>query len=114
MKIEKLFSVKKKIALVTGSTGGLGSIFAQGLAKNGCTVILNSRSQKKIDLQVKQFKDLGYEVYGSVFDITDGDQVNKAIQGITNKVGRIDILVNNAGINLRRPSKILTMTIGTK
>lgn len=103
MKAEKLFDIKGKIALVTGSTGGLGSIFAEGLAENGCIVILNSRNQEKVDEQAKQFNKLGYQAHGYAFDITDGAQVNRAVQQIHDEIGPIDILVNNAGINLRAP-----------
>jgi gluconate 5-dehydrogenase len=103
MKSENLFNVEGKIALITGSTGGLGSLFAEGLAKNGCIVILNSRSQDKVDLQVRNFKDSGYQVHGYAFDVTNTEQINKAVQQISEQVGIIDILVNNAGINLRAP-----------
>lgn len=103
MKAEKLFNIKGKIALITGSTGGLGHAFAKGLAENGCIVVLNGRNQKKLDSQVKQFKDSGYQVHGYAFDITSSEQVNSAIRQITEEVGAIDILVNNAGINLRAP-----------
>ena len=103
MKADKLFNVDGKIALITGSTGGLGSLFAMGLAENGCTVILNSRSRKKVDVQVNHFKDLGYSVYGYAFDVTNRKEINNAVQLITEEVGPIDILVNNAGINLRAP-----------
>jgi gluconate 5-dehydrogenase len=103
MKAEKLFNIEGEIALVTGSTGGLGSLFALGLAENGCTVILNSRSHEKVDAQVKHFKSLGYSADGFAFDITNSEEINHAIQLITEEVGEIDILVNNAGINLRAP-----------
>lgn len=103
MKTENLFNIEGKIALVTGSTGGLGSLFAKGLAENGCIVILNSRTQDKADKQVKQFKESGYEAYAYAFDVTDSEQINQAVKHISESVGIIDILVNNAGINLRAP-----------
>ena len=89
--------------MITGSTGGLGSLFASGLAENGCTVILNSRSREKADAQLKQFNNLGYSAYSSAFDVTNSEEINEAIQLIRKEVGEIDILVNNAGINLRAP-----------
>ena len=103
MKAERLFNIEGKTALVTGSTGGLGSLFAKGLAENGSRVILNSRSQEKVDAQVEAFKNLGYEAHGYAFDITKSAEVNRAIEQINEEVGVIDILVNNAGINLRAP-----------
>ena len=103
LKAEKLFNIKGKVALVTGSTGGLGSLFAKGLAENGCNVILNGRSPEKVNAQFEEFKSKGYSVYTSVFDVTKSDEINKAIQQIEKEHGSIDILINNAGINLRAP-----------
>lgn len=103
MKTEKLFDITGKIALVTGSTGGLGNLFAQGLAENGSTVILHSRSQEKVDRQVETFRASGYKAYGCAFDVTAAEQPDRAVQQISEQVGTIDILVNNAGIILRAP-----------
>lgn len=103
MKAKDLFDISGKIALITGSTGGLGSSFAKGLAENGATIILNGRNKEKLEDQVRIFKALGYNVFGYSFDITNSEQVNNAIALINNEVGSIDILVNNAGINLRAP-----------
>lgn len=101
MKTKNIFNISGKIVLITGSTGGLGSSFAQGLAENGGIVILNGRNKEKLDLQVNHLKNLGYQVYGYAFDVTDGAQINRTIQQINDEVGAIDILINNAGINLR-------------
>ena len=95
MKSEKLSSVQDKIALVTGSTGGLGSLFARGLAENGCRVILNSRSPEKLDRQVQEFSGKGLRAYGYAFDVTDTDQISRAIVMIGREVGPPDILVNH-------------------
>ena len=103
MRTEEIFDIEGKTALVTGSTGGLGTLFARGLAGNGCTVILNGSRQEKVDAQVKQFRDSGYRVFGFAFDVTDGEQIKVAVRQITEKAGIIDILVNSAGINLRAP-----------
>lgn len=103
MKAETLFNIEGKIALVTGSTGGLGSLFAKGLAENGCKVILNSRSWEKVNAQAEKFKAQGYKVSAYAFDVTNSAEINNAIQQIEKQVGRVDILVNNAGINLRAP-----------
>lgn len=103
MKSENLFDIGGKVALVTGSTGGLGTLFAKGLAENGCTVILNSRSKEKANLQLEEFKKLGYKVHAYAFDVTNSHEIDKTMQLIRKEVGTIDILVNNAGINLRAP-----------
>jgi gluconate 5-dehydrogenase len=103
MKAANLFDISGKIALITGSTGGLGSGFAKGLAVNGAIVILNGRNKKKLDEQVRDFKAAGYEAHGYVFDVTNSVEITRAVEQINTEVGSIDILVNNAGINLRAP-----------
>lgn len=103
IKAKDLFNIEGKIALVTGSTGGLGSVFAKGLAENGCTVILNSRSAEKLQKQLEEFRENGYPVDGYIFDVSNTSAIKKAVQEIENKHGKIDILINNAGINLRAP-----------
>lgn len=103
MEHAKLFNVEGKVALVTGSTGGIGKAFAQGLCQNGATVILNGRNQVKIDQQVKEFRSLGYSAYGYQFDLTDSTQIIEAVEKINEEIGTIDILVNNAGITVRNP-----------
>jgi len=103
MKYRNLFNLKGKVGLVTGSTGGIGKAFAEGLSEQGVTVILNGRNQQKLDQQVKEFKDRGYDVYGIQFDIADSTQVKEAIDKISKEIGLIDILVNNAGITIRGP-----------
>ncbi|NJN25504.1 MAG: SDR family oxidoreductase [Cyclobacteriaceae bacterium] len=103
MKARELFDVEGKVALVTGSTGGLGSFFARGLAENGCKVVLNGQSQAKVDAQVREFNDLGFQVLGYAFDVTNTPQINDCVKNITNEIGQVDILVNNAGVNLRAP-----------
>lgn len=98
-----LFNIKGKIALITGSSGGLGSAFAKGLCQHGAKVILNGRNKEKLNHQVQQFTDEGFEVYGYNFDINDSAGVNAAITDINNNIGEINILVNNAGITVRAP-----------
>jgi len=103
IKTKDLFNIEGKIALITGSTGGLGSSFAKGLAENGATVVLNGRNSEKLKIQAEDFENAGYRAFAYAFDITQSNEVEKAITEIEKQVGTIDILVNNAGINLRAP-----------
>ncbi|MGQ8338621.1 SDR family NAD(P)-dependent oxidoreductase [Sunxiuqinia sp. A32] len=103
MKYTNLFKVEGKIALVTGSTGGLGRAFAEALCENGATVILNGRNQEKIEKQVREFRDFGYNAFGYQFDVADSEQVNEAVDKIKAEIGIVDILVNNAGTTNRSP-----------
>ncbi|TDT47355.1 gluconate 5-dehydrogenase [Maribacter spongiicola] len=103
MSIE-LFNLKGKIALVTGSTHGLGMAMAKGLGKAGATIIVNGNSsQQKIDDAVAHYKNEGINAVGYKFNVADETQVINAINAIQNEVGPIDILVNNAGIIKRTP-----------
>jgi gluconate 5-dehydrogenase len=102
-RMNNLFNVQGKVALVTGSTGALGNTFARGLAGHGARVILNGRNEEKLLEEVKELVDEGFSAYGYVFDVTDAKQVNAAISQIEEEVGPIDILVNNAGITIRAP-----------
>lgn len=98
-----LFDIKGKTILVTGSTGGIGYVLAEGLAKAGATVILNSRTQEKVDDAVLSFKKQGLSAHGYTFDICNEAEVERQISTIENNLGLIDVLVNNAGIQHRAP-----------
>ena len=102
-KVQELFSLEGKIALVTGSYQGLGLILARGLAQAGATVVLNGRSPEKLDKALKQLTEEGLTVRGYAFDVTNSDQIQAAIPKIEEEVGPIDILVNNAGVQRRGP-----------
>ena len=102
--ITSLFDLTGKVALVTGATHGLGMAMAKGIGKGGATVVINGNSsQEKIDKAVAAFKAEGIQAFGYRFDVTNEEEVQKAIVRIQNEVGPIDILVNNAGIIKRTP-----------
>jgi gluconate 5-dehydrogenase len=99
-----LFDIKGKIALVTGSTHGLGMAMAKGLGHAGATIIINGNSsQPKIDEAVIEFKKEGITVFGYKFNVAVESEVITAISKIESEVGPIDILINNAGIIKRIP-----------
>lgn len=99
-----LFNVKNKIALVTGSTHGLGMAMARGLGLAGATIIVNGNSsQEKIDKAVATYKNEGIKAIGYKFNVSKEDEVIEAISNIEAEVGAIDILINNAGIIKRIP-----------
>jgi gluconate 5-dehydrogenase len=98
-----LFDIEGKKILITGSTGGLGYVLAEGLARNGATVILNSRTQEKVDEAVLSFKKQGLSSHGYTFDICNETEVERQISAIEKDMGPIDVLVNNAGIQHRAP-----------
>jgi 3-oxoacyl-[acyl-carrier protein] reductase len=90
---------KNKVALVTGSSRGIGRAIAIELAKNGISVIINNYQHPKEGQSVKDeiIKMRGQASYHRA-DVSDFKQVEKMIEKIIDEYGRIDILVNNAGI----------------
>jgi len=99
-----LFDLSGTIALVTGATHGLGQAMAIGLGKAGATLVVNgASSQQKLDNAVAEYKALGLNAHGYLFDVTDESQVIENLAKIEDEVGAVEILVNNAGIIKRTP-----------
>lgn len=102
-----LFDLRSKRALITGGTQGIGLAIARGLGEAGATIIINARSQDKMEKAVMELRASGIDAKGSLFDITSVDQVQGAVQAVEKDIGPIDILVNNAGIIKRAPAEEL-------
>jgi gluconate 5-dehydrogenase len=97
------FSLKGKVALVTGASYGIGFAIATGFAHAGATVVFNDIRQELVDKGVAAYKELGIAAHGYVCDVTDEAAVNGLVAQIEKDVGPVDILVNNAGIIKRIP-----------
>ncbi len=97
------FSLKGKIALVTGASYGIGFAIASSYAKAGATICFNDLNQENVDKGLAAYKELGIEAHGYVCNVCDEEAVGKLIAQIESEVGVIDILVNNAGIIKRIP-----------
>jgi len=98
-----LFDLSGRIALVTGSGQGIGLTLARGLAAAGATVVLNDIVGDRLDAAVEGLRAEGLLAHGSLFDVTQPEQVEAAIAEVEGRVGPIEILVNNAGIQYRAP-----------
>ena len=96
------FSLKGKVALVTGGGSGIGFGISCGLAKAGASVCFNQRNIKKVNDSLKEFEKEGIKAHGYVCDVTDEKQVDDLVKKINNDLGTIDILVNNAGMIVRK------------
>ena len=99
----ELFSLKGKIALVTGASYGIGYAIASAYAKAGATIVFNDINQELVDKGLAAYKNDGIEAHGFVCDVTDEAAVTAMIAKIESEIGIIDILVNNAGIIKRIP-----------
>ncbi|MDT1946615.1 MULTISPECIES: gluconate 5-dehydrogenase [Lactobacillales] len=97
------FSLKGKIALVTGAVYGIGFGIAESLAKAGAKIVFNSINEESVAQGLAAYKEAGIEAYGYVCDVTDEPGVQAMVKQIEAEVGVIDILVNNAGIIKRIP-----------
>jgi gluconate 5-dehydrogenase len=98
-----IFSLAGRVALVTGSSQGIGFALAEGLGEAGARVVLNGRNPEKLDVAAKSLEAKGIEVAVAGFDVTDEAAVQQGIDHIEETVGPIDILINNAGMQFRTP-----------
>ncbi|QAA34478.1 gluconate 5-dehydrogenase [Clostridium manihotivorum] len=103
MNILDTFSLKGKVALITGASYGIGFAIASAYADAGAKIVFNDLKQDLVDKGLEAYKALGIEAHGYVCDVTKEDQVAYMIAKIKEEVGTIDILVNNAGIIKRIP-----------
>ena len=103
MDIMNSFSLKGKVALVTGASYGIGYAIASAYAKAGATIVFNDINQELVDKGLAAYKADGIDAHGYVCDVTNEAQVNEVIAQIEKEVGVVDILVNNAGIIKRIP-----------
>lgn len=93
------FSLKGKVAIITGSSKGIGKAMAKGMAQKGAQVIISSRDQTACDSVAQEFIAQGLKAVGIVCHIGKEEQRVQLIDKTISLFGRIDILVNNAAIN---------------
>jgi gluconate 5-dehydrogenase len=101
--VSDLFSLDGQVALVTGSSRGLGFAMAEALAAHGALVALNGRDLATLAPKVEALRQRGWRAEAAPFDVTDGSAAAAAIPELAARHGRLDILVNNAGIQHRVP-----------
>lgn len=103
------FDLKGQVAIVTGCSTGLGVQMAKALANQGANIVAVARRQNLIEEVAKEISDTyGVEALPVVCDITDTAAVDKAVDEVLKKFGRIDILVNNAGTGAVAPAEDIT------
>ncbi len=97
------FDLSGRVALITGSSRGIGLALARALGEAGATVVLNARSAGALDDAAALLRGDGLTVEVQAADITDGEAVTTMIDSIESDVGPLDIVVNNAGMQDRAP-----------
>src|SRR5256712_2865563 len=93
-----MFSLKDKVALVTGASQGIGRDTALALAEAGAKVAVAARSEEKLTALVKEIVAAGGQAFAVKMDVADAEQVKAGFKQVLDKYGRLDILVNNAAI----------------
>ena len=97
------FSLKGKIAWITGASYGIGFAIAEAYAAAGATIVFNDINQDLVTKGLNAYAEKGIPAHGYVCDVTNEDAMQALVKQIEAEVGVIDILVNNAGIIRRIP-----------
>jgi NADP-dependent 3-hydroxy acid dehydrogenase YdfG len=90
--------VEGKVAIVTGSTYGIGEAIAKILAREGAVSIITGRSQEEGKKVVEEITNAGGKAEYYPLDVTDEKRIEEVVKAVWEKYGKIDILVNNAGV----------------
>ncbi len=93
-----MFSLKDKVAVVTGASQGIGRDTALALSGAGAKVAVAARNEGKLAVLVKDIVAKGGEAFAMKMDVSDAEQVKAGFRQVLEKFGRLDILVNNAAI----------------
>src|SRR6266481_8616914 len=93
-----MFSLKDKVAVVTGASQGIGRDTAKALAEAGAKVVVAARNEEKLAALVSEIAAAGGEAFAVKMDVADAEQVRAGFKRVVEKFGRLDILVNNAAI----------------
>jgi 7-alpha-hydroxysteroid dehydrogenase len=91
------FSLRGRVALITGAGKGIGAAIATTFAEMGADVICVARSGDELEAVAEKARTFGVNAYAMTCDVTSEEQMRALVDGITNDIGRCDILVNNAG-----------------
>ena len=102
--MQDLFNLSGKVAIVTGTSRGLGQYFARALAKAGADMVITSRELSRLTEFKQEIESLGRRALAVPLDVLSQSDIENMVRMTIKEYGKIDILVNNAGLNIRRPS----------
>jgi gluconate 5-dehydrogenase len=106
--VSSLFDLSGQVAIVTGTSRGLGQYFARALARAGADLVLTSRQRESLRAFEDEIRGLGRRFASLDLDVRSFDSIQKMAAAAQRAFGRIDILVNNAGCNVRKPALDVT------
>jgi len=105
---ENLFDLSGQVAMITGTSRGLGQHFGRALARAGADLILTSRNRETLAGFQKEVESLGRKAVTVALDVRDHQSIQHAVAEAVAAFGKLDILVNNAGCNARKPALEVT------
>src|SRR5437763_16622220 len=97
MRVQELFDLRGKVAIVTGGGRGRGRQMAEGVAESGADVVLCARKAERCEQAAAELQALGVRALGLACDVRDPSQVDAVVERTVGELGRVDILVNNSG-----------------
>ena len=97
-KLDELFGLDGKVAVVTGASSGLGVGFARALAEAGASLVLAARRKERLESLATELERAGTDVLAVECDVTEPQQVEHLKDACLERFGRVDVLVNNAGM----------------
>jgi 2-dehydro-3-deoxy-D-gluconate 5-dehydrogenase len=103
-----LFSIKGKVALVTGGNGGIGLGIAEGLARAGADIVIAGRNRAKSEAAAAKLAETGVRTAVAEVEIQNPESCAAMVEAAIRHFGRLDILVNNAGMNIRGTPEEMT------
>jgi gluconate 5-dehydrogenase len=106
--MEKLFDLSGKVAIVTGTSQGLGQYFGRALARAGADLVITSRDTSRLTEFRREIEALGHKALPVRLDVRCPGDIDDLVGAAIAEYGRIDILVNNAGLNIRRSAAEFT------
>lgn len=106
--MNQLFDLSGQVAIVTGTSRGLGQYFARALGNAGADLVLTSRNLSSLAAFETEVKALGRRAISLELDVRNQESIRRMVASAQEAFGRIDILVNNAGCNVRKPALDVT------
>ncbi len=102
--MEHLFDLSGKVAIITGTSRGLGQYFGRALAGAGADLVITSRDVSRLTPFKEEIERLGRRALPVKLDVLNEADITNMVRAAIDEYGKIDILINNAGLNIRHPA----------
>ena len=102
------FDLSGKVAIVTGTSRGIGQYFGRALARAGADLVITSRNKQSLQDFQKEINQIGREAFPVELDVNEYESIQNMVAEVENHYRKVDILVNNAGCNVRKPAVDIT------